>query len=291
MSTKYSILSILAIAIASIFVLSSCEEVPPEIVFEAPLVDSVFVSNSIPAAQTKHVIIEEFSGVRCVNCPAGNAYIKQISDENPGRIISAVLHTGGFAVPYPDSTEDFESEETKNVGSFLQVVGFPSATVDRALFDGQTDIPMLAAPLTNWGVAADERMTLVPPVNVTVSGTYNASDRSVRVRLEMVYTEAVAGDNNFTIYLIENKIIDPQLDLDGYVANYEHNHVVRKFLTASQGTSVTSQELVSGLTAIKEFEVVLEENWVPENMEVVAFVHRTGDSKEILQGAHGGINN
>ena len=51
---------------------SACEEVPPAIDFSEPVVpskDSTYTVSTEPPAQHKAVLIEDITGVRCINCP------------------------------------------------------------------------------------------------------------------------------------------------------------------------------------------------------------------------------
>src|SRR5688572_24500027 len=49
----------------------SCEEEPPFIDFSPPYKtkDTTYINLTIPPAQNKAVLIEDITGVRCVNCP------------------------------------------------------------------------------------------------------------------------------------------------------------------------------------------------------------------------------
>ncbi len=277
--------------VAFIIAFSACEEVPPPIDLQAPVVgDTSYVSTDVPSPQEKKVVVEEFSGIRCVNCPAGNAYIVDVSDQNPGKVISMTLHASEFANPLPFSNESFETEETKFLSEFLNVRGYPSASVDRLVYAGQDDISMLA-PYSNWGIAIDERLATSPKVNIELSAEYDASDRSIRVQTDMIYTESVPGTHHLSVFLLENGIIDPQQTSDtenhptGIIMSYEHNHVVRKMLTVSQGIPLPNDGMDAGWTIVRILEDNLDEAWVAENCEIVAVVHQTGDSKEVLQGA------
>ena len=282
-------ISILA-SIVFIFGLSSCEEVPPPIDFFVPLADSTFVASDVPQKQAKVVVLEEFSGVKCVNCPQGNTFVEGLLEEHDDQLISMTLHAGQFAIPLSSSEESFSTEETEIIDDFLEVGGYPAATVDRIQFSGQ-DFVSMTFPFSSWATAVEERIQTSPSVNLTLSKVEaDESERYYRLKVEMIYTEDLSKNNNLSLFILESGIIDPQLTSDpavvgGYIGEYEHNHVVRTMLTSPLGTSVNDGGIVKGLTVIKEFEVNFEESWDLGHLEFVAFVHNSGDSKEILQGA------
>jgi len=276
----------LIIVLVGLLGLSACEEVAPSIDFTIPLADTSYVTIDIPNPQDKVVFIEEFSGVTCVNCPEGNAFVEGLLDKYPGRVISSTLHAGSFAVPISGSDEDFAIEETEIIDNFLGVEGYPAASVDRQLFTGE--LIAMNSPYANWEAATEAQLQKSTPVNIDLVVDCDKNDQYIKVSTKLTYTKDSEAEHNLSLFLLESKIIDPQLSAQvagGYIANYEHNHVVRDMLTSPLGISISNTSLVEGLTVIKEFELELADNWVVENCEIIAIVHKTGDSKEVVHGA------
>jgi hypothetical protein len=52
--------------------------------------------------QNKNAILEEFTGVRCPNCPAGHQVMAGILDDNPGRAFCVAYHpyNSSYTEPY-----------------------------------------------------------------------------------------------------------------------------------------------------------------------------------------------
>ena len=64
--------------IAIVSALVSCKEEPPAVDFSVPPVDTTYVDGGIQAGtQLKNVLIEDFTGVKCINCPKAQAQAKQ----------------------------------------------------------------------------------------------------------------------------------------------------------------------------------------------------------------------
>ncbi len=280
----------IAVLLVLLLGLNACEEKEyPAIILnteaDTTLVDTTYMLSEIPAKQDKVVVIEEFSGVQCVNCPQGARTVEEILAANPGRVISTVMHAGGFADPFSNSQEDFAIDETEDLNTFFTVAGYPAAVIDRTIFDGQ-DQEAIAANLTSWEVFTEERLELTTPVNLSVTIEYNDETRRLKSSVEAVYTEMVEEEHKLSVFLVENGIIDLQDDIDfGLIEDYEHNHVVRDMLTASRGIVLYEGTKEAGLTVFKEFAIELKDNWKPEKCEIVAFIHKSLESKEIVQGA------
>src|SRR5690348_14133339 len=85
--------------------LYSCKEVGPDINLHGnqnALTDSTYVESPVQTPETKNVLIEEFTGVRCPNCPQGHVIIANIKAANPGRVVSVSLHPqNSLGYPYP----------------------------------------------------------------------------------------------------------------------------------------------------------------------------------------------
>lgn len=270
---------------------SACEEYSPfESVINgetaAILSDTTFVAD-IEEAQAKMVVMEEFSGVRCINCPEGNRKADELLTIYPDHLIVTTLHAGYLAFPYPESNHDFVTDETTFLFDFLEVQAYPAASINRVHFEDENNIAVLG--LNKWEGKVSAELAVSPPVNVYITPEYNGETRNLKVIVEMRYTQAVSTNNALSIYITENNIIDAQLneveDADVVQTDYIHKHVVRDMMTNVLGSPI-DVEKTPGRVVARVFETTLPTEWVAENCEIIAFVHNTGDSnKRILQAA------
>jgi len=79
--------------------LHSCKEVGPDINLHGnqnAVSDTTYIESPVATAETKNVVIEEFTGVRCPNCPQGHVVIANIKAANPGRVITVRLHPNNY---------------------------------------------------------------------------------------------------------------------------------------------------------------------------------------------------
>ncbi|QQS29608.1 MAG: Omp28-related outer membrane protein [Sphingobacteriales bacterium] len=266
-------------------VFNSCKEIPPYIDFTETLSDTTYV-DIVESPQIRLVILEEFTGVRCVNCPAGHEVSKALLAANPNRFAYMVLHAGFLTQPYADSQQQFVIDETTFLYDFLEVPAVPAAAINRVQYSGENFLSILNP--NSWGAKVALELQKPTPVNLTLSSEYDSNNRNLRITARIHYTQEVSADNNLSLFLAESHIVDPQLIPDGTSSivnlEYEHNHVVRKMLTAPQGL-VLNVEKIPGRVVVKVFEITLPEAWNADNCEVIGFVHNAGVNKEILQGA------
>lgn len=277
--------TLIALSVLLFILLPSCKEIPPYIDFTETLSDTSYL-DVVETPQNRIVLLEEFSGVRCVNCPAGHEESKNIAAAHPGRFAYMVLHAGFLTAPYPDSQQQFVIEETSFLYDFLEVLAVPAAAIDRVKFSNENTIALLNA--NTWAAKVEQELQKPTPANLYLTKEYDPDTRTLRVTAKISYTQTVSTDNNLSIFITESHIIDPQLKPEGASStvdpSYEHNHIVRDMLTAPQGI-VLNADKTPGRVIVKVFETNLPDNWVAENCEITAFVHNAGDNKEILQGA------
>lgn len=265
------------IILASIlFLVASCKEIAPEI----PCLSCDNGGGTINP-EDKVVLIEEFTGVQCVNCPAGSAEIENLLAIHGKRMVAVSIHAGFFAEKFDNSNFDFKTQETENVQSFLgEPEGYPSAVVDRKIFSGEPD---LQVSQQSWAGYIAQQLQQKSPINMKVQNTFNASSRQLTAAIEVISTEDLSNqDLALTAYITENNITDPQLTPAGVKNDYKHKHVLRKVLGPFSGESIKNS-WPKGQVRTYTYSFTLPATWKSENCYVVAFVHKAVNSKEVIQ--------
>lgn len=236
--------------------------------------------------QDRKVMIEEFTGVRCINCPAGSAEIETLLAIHGERLIAVSIHAEFFATPYNDNQYDFRTDEGEFIISLLGLPeAYPSAVIDRRKFTGESDLQLVGKEL--WAGRIAEELDRAPQVSLAVENDFDEASRSLSVRVTGGAFETLNDEVRLTIMVTENGVKDAQLtpdsspDLD---LDYSHKHVLRKVLTAFDG-DVLASSLALNETFDETYQFTLPDGWVAENCEVIAFAHLNGDEKDILQAA------
>ncbi|HZG00702.1 MAG TPA: Omp28-related outer membrane protein, partial [Chitinophagales bacterium] len=232
-------------------------------------------------AQAKNTILEEVTGVRCVNCPEAHELAKQIATDHPGRVELVSIHTGFFAVPYGFSNENFKIAQGTSIESYLGgPLSYPLASVDRFLPAGQSDLLLDKA---FWGGLAAQRVEDSLRVEIDLANSYNAATRTLNVTLSAEYLFDIGDAQKINVLLTESGIVDPQLTPDGVDTFYVHDNVLRAVLTEATGDAVT-ETTTSGTALQRTYSFTLPSGLVAENCRVIAFIAKeTADSKEVLQ--------
>jgi hypothetical protein len=287
---KYFLLS--AVTIVYISLLSSCKEVGPDINLHGnanSVSDTSYIESPVATPAAKNVLIEEFTGVQCPNCPSGHVLEAGIEAQYPGRISGAALHpTNSLGSPFPFSLQNLEDPLSTSLYSYLGVQGpdaEPCAAIDRQIFSGQPGILMLR---DYWTASVATELALTPLVNLVLTDIYNPANRQVTVVLQVHYTQDVSQPNNITITLTEDSVITAQLNGANIDTFYVHNNVLRTILTGTDGDNVAynpNVTLVAGRVVQLVYQTTLNTLWNPGNMHITAFVHEHALSQVVYQAA------
>jgi|ERR1043165_5051769 hypothetical protein len=265
--------------------INSCKEVGPDINLhgnENVVADTTYIESSVQSAEVKNVIIEEFTGVRCTNCPAGHTLLRSIQNANPGRVVAVSLHPRNtLGTPYAFSNQDLRNDKANSLwATYLPDQGFePEAAVDRKLFSGET---ALLLDRSLWTGYASQQLAQTTPVNLKLESSYDSTTHQATVVVELHYTQNVTEENKLTVLFTESDITTAQLNNSTIDTFYTHKDVMRDYITDTQGDAIT-QTREAGRVVRKVYKKMLDAAWKPENVSVVAFVHEHLNSKLVYQ--------
>mgnify|MGYP001797555898 CR=1 FL=1 len=276
MMKKYLSISFLAVFVLLAF---SCEEVPPVL---NPVGNNNSGGGGPVSEQKRQVIIEEFTGVRCVNCPAASEAIQALLGVHGDQLVAVAIHAGFFAVPYPEAGEAaLENDTGSSLLSLLgQPLGFPTAVVNRRNFEGEEN---RQTGQSTWAGYIAEELTTPPMLRIDLGSTYNDATGAVDIETDLYVDEGFNyEDVRLTVYITESNVTAPQLTPDGVEMDYKHKHVFRTAVTAFDG-DVLNENFLAGTVINRSLSVTLDPSWVAEDCHIVAFVHRGGGTLDVIQ--------
>lgn len=286
METKFKI-----VIIITVLFFQSCEEKDVLINFEQQknVADSTYVA-AVEKPQNRNVLIEEFTGASCVNCPLGHQTVASLISSNPDRIVAIAYHTfNGGSVFKPvnksgiKSKYDFRDTAATDISTivFGGVNSIPIAGIDRIPFSGSMQIPR-----TQWALQTNNRLKEPSPVNLYLTSLFNIGENKVIVKIKVVYVEEVLTKNILTIGVTESGILDAQ-EFPTYIDTaYTHNHIFRKCLTPFNGNSVLDSLSTKAAGRVYEYNFTFTPDlkWKLENCHIVAILSTNEpNNKEVLQ--------
>ncbi len=212
--------------------------------------------------QKKNAVLEQFTGVRCPNCPDGSSIAKTLMDNNPGKVIVIATHSTSYATPqagWANFTTPFGAALVTNSG----LTGVPAGTVNRHKFTGSQYAVMnsgnaLAMSRSGWTAAANTIMQEDAPVNIGAKSTFDAATRTLTVKVDLYYTAAETIQNYLNVALLQDGTVAKQ---SGGGDNYVHNNMLRHYITGQWGEQIPSDKTVKDGKYTKTFTYVVPDDY------------------------------
>lgn len=234
-----------------------------------------------PIEGDRVVLIEDYTGQGCPNCPEGHRALEQFEQQYPGKVITVSIHAGEFAIPatetrYVGLMPDF-AEGMKNDRG---VETYPTVIIDGALNDGR--------PAT-WAAPVRDALAVAATCDIDIADlVFDPSTR--RLTGNVILTSGKSAAGTVGIWILEDGIVARQYNVNDdhkWDRNYVHDNILRGYATTSPwGDPVT---LTREEPTTRAFATVLDTSWKPENISVVVFVTDMS-SGAYLQAARAYIN-
>lgn len=236
--------------------------------------------------ENKKVILEEFTGIKCVFCPEGHAIAQAIQDNNPGEVFLINIHTGSFAVPGAGEP-DFRTPFGTAIANQSQLVGYPAGTVNRHYFPGRAQNGGTGTAMSRnfWTISASETMDEPSYMNMAVESVIDVQTREMEVHVEAFYTgDSPEPVNKLNVALLQNNTLGPQTG--GNMGDeYVHMHRLVYLLTDQWGEDVSPTTTGTFIDRTYTYSIPEDYNDVPvelADLEVVVFMTET--TQEIISG-------
>ncbi len=282
-----------------LFAVSCKENGVPINMEEATLAEDSTYVGAIETPQAKRILIEELSGVACLNCPQGADKLEELDAANPGQLSIISIHTGIYSDAIKDkSKQNFQTDDgiilRKQV--WAEEASKPAAAFDRLPIGSGTN-KYFVEGYPDWSAKINQIKAMHPttPVNLSLTSKYNEKKDQYDIEVTIKYTQAVTAQQALHIFLSEDKIVDvQQLSAITFDMNYEFNHVFRKAITmattgkiflADQETKVAGTVYIYRTSLKIDTSDPKQKFWThPENMKVTAFVANiANDDKRVIQ--------
>jgi hypothetical protein len=245
-------------------------------------------------AQTKKVIIEDYTGLHCGWCPEGTVVLEGLRTSNPSTCLPIAIHTGSYE---PASS----SINAGTIGSTLTtatgVTGYPNGAVDRKKYTGTS----IAMGRGSWSAAFSARAALTAIASISFSSKVDKTNNNYECDVNVTFTTAPTSGVPVVVqvYVIEDSIAATgALAQDNYSSSVQggasplnpwfHNRTFRKALSgdAYGFSGVIPATPVVGTKYTKHITLAADAAWVKKNVTLVAYVAYNGsaasDQIEIL---------
>jgi hypothetical protein len=225
-------------ALGSVVLFASCKEKAPNIDFAPPaMADTVYNLSTIPAAEPHNVMVEEYTGQSCSNCPAGHEQLEALAAANPNRVNIVCLYqkdNTSLTNPPEGYVYDFRTDAAIDIANYVSgaLLGtIPNAFIDRAKINSN-----IIVSRADWSTAINTQLPKTDSVNLDITNTYNSSDSMVKTVVTVTYTQNVSTKQKLNVLIVEDDIVDKQEKPFGVIdEHYEFKNVFRQMVSSAEG--------------------------------------------------------
>lgn len=239
--------------------------------------------------KVQKVLIEDFTGHRCPNCPYAAEVAKTIMEKNTNVFLIGIHNSGNFSKPYGDYyTNDFETAEGEELKKQLILNDkFPSGFFNRK--ENQN------TSYTTWEAKASEASEATPLMYMTLKGSsFDTITTEISAKVSFDLPEGYVENLSLVLAVTEDKIIGYQTKLENgkniHIAEYEHNHVLRQMPDGAWGVSLpfTEEDInTKSFRALRKKFTLRDDDkahLVWENCHLIAyFIKSNTERQEIIQ--------
>ena len=225
----------------------------------------------VPHAKiSRAVLVEEFTGQRCVNCPNATAEIERLQEEyGKENVIAVAIHSGPLAFFSTDKVLGLRTSLGDEYYDYWRVEAEPSGLINRS---GGVLL------LDKWATRVYQDMQNEALVELTAKAKI-ADNGMIEIGIEYLAVKDFSG--KLQVWIIEDGIVALQMLPDGTLnREYVHNHVLRSAVNGTWGDDVVWP---SGKQSILSFSAEVQEEWNPKNLSIVAFVYNEGGVQQVCQ--------
>lgn len=224
----------------------------------------------LPRHESKrNVLVEEFTGQRCTNCPDAHKALAAFSEQYGSNLVVVGIHAGSFGLleganPKFVGLMQPEGQEYADKWGNLDAIGYPLAMFDRTgspstLISGQ------------WGSIIYSESQRPAHIDIDLTAHVNASNE-IEVSTELKPYADIQG--KLQLWVVEDSIVAVQIDHGTTKRDYVHNHVYRAAVNGTWGEDVA---LTAQTNVTKTAKIAVKDNWNSAHLHIVAFVYNDAD--------------
>lgn len=225
-----------------------------------------------PIGGAKTVLIKDFTGARCVNCPAAAEYAHELQHSlGADRVFIMSVHAGFLAQPmgnFPDFLTDEGTEWYGNHDSN------PLFSVDHvALTDGNTlNVDQIDTPVSD--ALAEPQL-----FNILINNTYDEATR--RLNVENLFSPTGDGTGMYyaTVCLVEDSIVGWQTIPGGVDREYVFRNVFRGTLNGADGELISNGPFYIEDSFAANCSIVLDSTYNAEQCYILTYIYDYLDGK------------
>ena len=214
------------------------------------------------------VLLEDFTGQRCVNCPLGSEVIEQLQEAYGDNVVAVGIHGGPLGFKGNARNLGLATDMGDEYYNHWNLEYQPVGLIDR---HG-------AVNYTDWAKAVKEELAKTSAIELKATAVLK--DDAIDIAVEAAGKDGTVS-GKLQVWVLEDGITALQMMPDGSSnREYVHNHVLRTAVNGTWGVDFTINE---GETKKKTYTQTVDANWNTANLSIVAFVYNDNGVEQAVK--------
>lgn len=244
--------------------LSSCDKL------DAPY---AVVKNEFDSVNKPFILLEEYTGHKCNNCPLATQKAHQMREFYKQKIILMSIHAGELADPDPKYPQDLKTAVGTELYTNFTVPFVPQGVINRTMYNGKY-------PLSSeqWPQASDAQFNK-PIVNfLSVTASFNATTKNITVTGNTWFKSVLPSGAKIVYYIVEDSIKGPQLNKDTaagptpVIDPYYFMHTLRASMNGTYGDVLTSSIEINKSYDFSKTYKVSDTTWNTRQLSLITVI-------------------
>jgi thiol-disulfide isomerase/thioredoxin len=237
----------------------------------------------------RKVLLEEFTGHLCPNCPAAAATAEKLRSFYGNKLIIISYHAGFYARTTQAFPADYRSATGDELNSIFNVQYYPSGMINRNIYAGSR-----LQGHTDWSKSIASGLGSEPQVFIHFSAPVREPGGNFTVGIKLKLITPAPAPLRLCLYLTEDSLVSPQsISNDprypsGYIPEYLHMHLFRKAVNGTWGDLVFETGTATPEEKTFSYDFIPGSGLVPANCRLVAFIINE-ESRTVLQAESVGL--
>lgn len=240
---------------------------------------------------SRKVLIEDYTGHKCGNCPAAADTLKYLEKKYPGKIIPLAIHAGFFATTNVAYPTNFQTTAGTAYDSQFgnSAAGNPNGLVNRVGYGTGGFIKAY----TSWETELVQMLNTSAKFEIKIRNTFASATNNLNTSITVKSLSNNSGTYKLVVLLTEDSIIAEQLDYrkptgSQFISNYEFNHVLRGAINNTWGDPIFGIGAVANDSIVKSYNnYTLNSLYKPSKCHVIAYIYNADAASptfyEVLQ--------
>ena len=241
-------------------------------------------TESVPITKLQteqYVLLEDYTGWKCVNCPAAAALLEEMVAKHGERLVTMSVHAGSFAEPNATNNNlDLRTDYGIKWNEEFGFSSYPAGLINRTL-NGSNHV----FQKDEWDAKVTEILANTENrININMGAA--VKDNKIIVSAEYVAVKDINTTLEANVFVLESDIHGVQFNSNSQygavpkIDDYTFNHVLRP--NGLCNMTINAEQIANGEKILKNYAINIDQTWKLENCKVIIFLTDSA-TKEVIQ--------